>query len=150
LSDSEVRIAVGLRLRVPIVKGPVEWIFPPDGHHGLSCRKGPGRQSRHHAVNEIIAHTLRSVGVPAILEPTGLIRGDGKRPDGATLIPWSGARPMLWDFICTDTFAPSHLRKNSFWPGAAASAAEAIKTAKYFALLNTHQFLPVAIETRGV
>jgi len=34
--------------------------------------------------------------------------------------------------------------------GAAASAAEAIKTAKYSALLNTHQFLPVEIETGGV
>jgi len=34
--------------------------------------------------------------------------------------------------------------------GAAASAAEAIKTAKYSALLITHRFLPVAIETGGM
>jgi len=56
---------------------------------------------------------------------------------------------MLWDFTCPDTmsFAPSLLRKTFFLVGAAASAAEAIKTAKYSALLNTHQFLPVAIET---
>jgi len=59
----------------------------PDGHHGLSCRRGPGSQSHHHAVNEIIARILRSVGVLSILEPTGLIRGNGKRPEGATLIP---------------------------------------------------------------
>jgi len=122
----------------------------PHGHHDLSCRKGPGRQSRHHAVNEIIAPTLRSVGIPSILEPSGLIGGDGKKSDEATLIPWSGGQPVLSHFTCPDTFAPSHLQKTSFLAGAATSAAEAIKTAKYYALLNTHQFLPVAIETGGV
>jgi len=73
-----------------------------------------------------------------------------------TLIP-SGGRPMLWDFTCPDTFAPSHLRKTYYFAGAqknaaaaAASAAEAIKTAKYSALLNTHQFLLVAKKTGGV
>jgi len=55
---------------------------------------------------------------------------------------------MLLDFTCPDTFAPSHLRKTSFLVGAA--AAEAIKPAKYFALLNTRQFLPAEIETGGV
>jgi len=88
------------------------------------------------------------VCVPAILEPTGLIRGDGKKPCGATLI-LSGGPPMLWDFTCTDTFAPSHLRKTNFLAGGGCVCAEAIKMAKYSALLNTHQFLPVAIETGG-
>jgi len=52
LSDSEVRIAVCLRFKVPIVGRHtctcgVEVL--PDGHHGLSCKRGPGRQSRHNA-----------------------------------------------------------------------------------------------------
>jgi len=147
-SDSEIRIAVGFWLGVPIVERHtctcgVEVL--PDGHNGLSCKRGPGRQSLHHAVNEIITRTLHSVSVSSIVEPTGLIRGDGKTPDGATLIPWSGGRPMLWDFTCPDTFAPSHLRKTSFLAGAAASVAKAIKVAKYSELLTTHQFLSVAV-----
>jgi len=35
----------------------------------LSCRKSAGRQSRFDAVNDILARTLRRIGVPAILEP---------------------------------------------------------------------------------
>jgi len=30
---------------------------------------------RHHAVNDIIACTFRSIGVPAVLEPPGLLKG---------------------------------------------------------------------------
>jgi len=93
----------------------------------MACRAeeawaSSSRQSRDHAVNEIIARTLRSVGVPSILEPTGLIKGNGKKPDGATLVPWSGGRPMLWDFTCPDTFAPSQ-RQKTFLAWAAASVA---------------------------
>jgi len=61
----------------------------PNGHPGLSCRRSAGRQSRHHAVNANLACTLRMVDVPAMLEPPGHIKGDGKRPDGMTLVPWS-------------------------------------------------------------
>jgi len=72
-----------------------------DGHNGLSCRRSAGRQSRHHAANDIIARTFRWIGVPSILEPLGLIKGDGNKPDGATQIPWINERPLLWDFTCT-------------------------------------------------
>jgi len=117
LSDSEVRIAVGLRLGLPIVEGHT-WTCGievlPGGHLGFSCRRGTGRQSCHHAVNEIIARTLRSVSVPAILEPTGLIRGDGKRPDRATLIPRSGGCENWFHNRCCEipgAQTPSHLQK---------------------------------------
>jgi len=70
------------------------------GPHGLSCRRSASRHSFHHAGNDILAPTLRSVSVPAMLEPPGLIRGDGKRPNGMTLVPWSGGRSMVWDFTC--------------------------------------------------
>jgi len=62
LLDSEVRIAIGLRLGAPIMEKhncTCGMEVLPNGHHGLSCRRGPGRQSRHDAVNEIIARTLR-------------------------------------------------------------------------------------------
>ena len=29
-----------------------------------------------------------------------LSRTDGKRPDGANLLPWKGGKPLVWDFTC--------------------------------------------------
>jgi len=85
----------------------------------LSCRRrSAGHQSRHHAVNYVFARTLKSIGIPAVLEPPGLIR-DGKRPNGSTLVPWSGGRSMIWDFTCPVMLAPS-----MFTVGAAASSAD--------------------------
>ena len=91
LSSQEVRVAIGLRLGADLVTGhtctcgaPVL----PNGHHGLSCRRSAGRQTRHHAVKDILLRSFRSLGIPAILVPPGLIRGDGKRPDGSTLMRW--------------------------------------------------------------
>ena len=101
-------------------------------------------------MNGIIANALRSLGIPTVLEPPGLLRGDGKRPDGSTLVPWSGGRPLLWDFTCPDTFAPSHLRLTSNSAGAAASAAEVHKVAKYSSFIHTHIFVPVGVESSGV
>ena len=47
--------------------------------------------------------------IPSMLEPTGLSRSDGKRPDGVTIAPWKSGRMLVWDVSCTDTFAMSHL-----------------------------------------
>jgi len=153
LSNEDIRIYVGLRLGAPIVSEHTCVCgirVLSNGHHGLSCRKSAGRQSRHHAVNDILARTLHSVGVPAILEPPGMLRGDGKRPDGTTLIPWSGGRSMLWDFTCPDTLATSHLSKTSVLVGAAASEAEVRKSTKYSNFIHSHIFIPVAIDLWGV
>jgi len=116
----------------------------------MSCKRSAGRQYRHHAVNDIIARTFRSDGVLAVVEPPGLLRGDGKRPDGTTLIPWAGGRSLLWEFTSPDTLAPSHLTKTLFLAEAAASQAEARKIVKYSNFTHSHLFTPVAIETLGV
>ena len=79
----------------------------------------------------------------------GLSRSDAKRPDGVTLVPWSRGRCLLWDATCPDTLAPSHVHRSSIEAGAAAAAAEAIKTAKYASLAVAHEFVPVVIETLG-
>ena len=60
-------------------------------------------------VNETICRALVSGGVPAVLEPVSVCRNDGKRPDGLSLIPWSRGLPLLWDFTCSETLAPSNL-----------------------------------------
>ncbi|XP_052757454.1 uncharacterized protein LOC128202180 [Galleria mellonella] len=97
------------------------------GHHGLSCLKSAGRLLRHSAINDILRRALVTAGVPAILEPPGLIRDDGKRPDGMSLVPWRMGRPLVWDFTCVDTVAPSHLQNTSKRAGAAATHQESIK-----------------------
>ena len=152
LDDGSLRIAVGLRLGSPIVLehtchcgGKVTAL----GHHGLSCKRSAGRQLRHSLLNDAILRALQSAGVPSVREPPGLTRSDAKRPDGATLVPWSRGKCLLWDATCPDTLAPSHIRNSSIQAGAAASAAEGKKRAKYSALTATHDFVPVAIETLG-
>ena len=57
------------------------------GHHGLSCIRGFGRQARHGVINDVIYRTLTKAGFSTVKEPPGLIRSDSKRPDGITLIP---------------------------------------------------------------
>ena len=56
--------------------------------HGLSCRKCAGWYHHHSAVNDIIHRALAAVHVPSRLEPSGLYRSDGKRPDGVSIVPW--------------------------------------------------------------
>ena len=120
------------------------------GTHGLSCRSSEGRHSRHAAINDIICRTLSSAGIPARLEPPGLLRSDGKRPDGMTLVPWSSGRPLVWDATCSDTFAESYRSQATSGAGCVAALAEVRKQAKYSFLPTTYLFQPVAIETSGV
>ena len=99
--------------------------------------------------NAIICDALKKAGFPAVLEPTGLVRGDGKRPDGATTIPWKRGRLMTWDFTCTDTFCQTNIHSTSSEAGAAAEAAEELKCKKYVDS-KSYDFIPVAVETSGV
>ena len=65
--------------------------------HGLSCTKSAGRFSRHATLNSLIKQTLGSLDLPSMLEPRGLYRTDGKRPDGVTMIPWEMGKKLVWD-----------------------------------------------------
>ncbi|XP_063618720.1 uncharacterized protein LOC134791601 [Cydia splendana] len=119
------------------------------GHHGLSCQRSAGRISRHASLNDVIRRALASVSVPAILEPNGIARDDGKRPDGMTLIPWRLGRTLVWDATCVDTLAPSHLQATSVKAGAAATTAEQNKRRKYAVLGEGYIFAPFGVETLG-
>jgi len=48
-----------------------------------------------------------------IKEPSGLLRTDGKRLDGVTLLPWKNGRCATWDVTVTDTMAESYLHNTS-------------------------------------
>ena len=53
--------------------------------HLLSCRFSARRIPRHSAINDVVRCGLSAAGIPSLLEPSILDRGDGKRPDGITV-----------------------------------------------------------------
>ena len=118
--------------------------------HGLSCRFSEGRHPRHAAVNDIIQRALTSAKIPSRLEPSGLYRSDGKRPDGCSILPWRSGKVLVWDATCPDTYAPSHVSTAAREPGAVAVQAEHLKMTKYSHLESDYLFVPFAIETSGV
>jgi hypothetical protein len=61
--------------------------------------------TRHTEINSIINRSLTSIHVNSTLEPNGLSRDDGKRPDGMTLVPWIKGQPLVWDVTVVDTLA---------------------------------------------
>ena len=154
MSDDVVRIAAGLRLGVPLCRSHPCISCGADvnvhGTHGLSCRFSKGRHSRHASINDIIKRALESAKVPCHLEPTGLFRSDGKRPDGASIVPWKCGKVLVWDATCPDTLAPSHSSLAVREAGAVAADAEYRKTQKYTHLSSSHNFVPIAVETLGV
>ena len=104
----------------------------------------------HSAINDIIKRCLGSAKISAHLEPVGICRSDGKRPDGATILPWKSGSILVWDATCPDTYDPSHIDLAGREAGATAKQAEGMKKAKYSKLSTTHHFIPVAVKTSGV
>ena len=152
LDNEMIRVSVGLRLGAKICEPHTchcQKMVDPRGLHGLSCRRSAARQQRHAQINDIIHRAILRTQTPSSKEPVGLIRNDGKRPDGATLIPWSRGKPLAWDVTVVDTFADSHIHDTSSQAGEAANKAAAKKTSKYSNLTATHIFAPIAMETAG-
>ena len=91
LDDNQLRVAVACRIGSamchPHKCRGCGAAVDSYGLHGLSCRKSAGRHSRHHALNDLIHRAFTSAGLPSLLEPPGICRSDGKRPDGVTLVP---------------------------------------------------------------
>ena len=110
------------------------------GIHGLACKQAPSRIIRHHALNDVVARASQSTGTPFTKEPVGLTRLDGKRPDGLTLIPWHGGKPLTWDVTVVSTLAASYLSSSAWSACAAADLAASRKEAKYTSLTNSYIF----------
>ena len=107
--DQQLRISIGLRLGVNICVAHTCHCgkrIERDGLHGLFCTKSAGCFSRHATLNSLIKQTLGSLDLPSMLEPRGLYRMDGKRPDGVTMIPWEMGKQLVWDVTVADALAP--------------------------------------------
>ena len=100
------------------------------GTHGLSCQFSKGRHPRHAGVNDVVKRSFDAAQIPSHLEPTGLYRSDGKRPDGASVVPWKGGKALVWDAICPDTLAHSYQQISTREAGAVAAEAERHKKLK--------------------
>ena len=126
----------GRRKRTP-------WSFKPEQY------PAPHLSLETHDMN---GRAVKKAQIPASKEPIGLLRHDGKRPDGATLVSWTRQRPLAWDVTVPDTFAASHIQFISSSSCAAADEAAVNKTAKYVEyveLRSTHHFVTIAVQTSG-
>ena len=151
--DNTITVAVGIRLGTQLCKphkchhcgSEVDGF----GIHGLSCRWSEGRHHCHSSLNNIVFHAMSATKVPSRLEPSGIYRSDGKRPDGMSIVPWKSGKLLVWDVTCAETFAPSYTSIASSKPGAVAAQVEERKCSKYSHLSSNHIFTPISIETSG-
>ena len=111
LDKESFQIAISQRLGLPVCAPHIchcGTIVDRYGLHPLTCRFSAGRLPRHSALNDIIKRALSSAGFNAVLEPVGLDRRDGKRPDGMTVFPFSRGKCLIWDYTCVDSISPQH------------------------------------------
>ncbi|HSN23887.1 MAG TPA: hypothetical protein VLS45_06920, partial [Methylomicrobium sp.] len=145
LDDEAVRVAVGLRLGTNLCVShtcPCGELVDASGRHSLSCKLAAGRMSRHHNLNDVIHRAFIRANIPAVKEPSGLSRTDGKRPDGVTLIPGQSGRPLTWDVTVAHTLADSYLSSAAQNPGGVAELAADRKVDKYSSLTDSLIFQP--------
>ena len=152
LSPDELRIAMALRTGSKICeKHQCKCGRNVDeyGFHLLSCQFNEGRHPRHGAINDIICRALKSAGLASIMEPVGLSRTDGKRPDGISIFPFSNGKALCWDATCVNTYCESAVNGAAVVAGHAAFKAENYKRTKYSNLIGNFRVEPIAIETSG-
>ena len=104
-------VAVGLCLACPSVNHHCKHCGVEVDHmgtHGLSCCYSRECPARHADIKDIIKQSSESAKIPCHLEPTGLYKSDGKRPDEASIVPWKGGKVPLRDATCLDTLIPSY------------------------------------------
>jgi hypothetical protein len=88
--------------------------------------------------------------VNSTLEPNGLSRDDGKRPDGMTLVPWIKGQPLVWDVTVVDTLADNYVLQSFEVSGFAAEMACKRKHSKYSSIISSNYvFKGLAFETLG-
>ena len=83
------------------------------------------------AINDI-CRAIRRSPIPAIREPVGLLRSDGRFWDGTTRIAWTRRNQMACDFTVPKISDKIRLNTTSTLPEAAASHTAKAKTFRYF------------------
>ena len=108
-------------------------------------------QEKQNTLQKLLPQGQGASRISSRLEPSGISRSDGKRPDGATLVPWKCGKLLVWGATCVDTYAPSFSRVASQEAGALADQAERRKSDKYSNMdPNMYLFTPVACKNVSV
>ena len=95
-------------------------------------------------MNDLVTRAFTSASILSSKEPHGLVRLDGKRPEGLTLVPWKRSKPLAWDVRPVCTMADSYVARVA---GAAAERAAELKIARYSRLGDKCIFQPIAVES---
>jgi len=152
LDDETVRVTAALRLGLNLgAPHTCRCGATADalGQDSLVCKQPASRIARHQHLNDLMTRALVSAGVPATKEPVGLIRRDGKRPDGMTQIPLRSRKLLVWDVTVVSTTAESYVDAAAHGRGEVAEMAATRKCQKYSELSTAQLLLPVAVETTG-
>ena len=126
ICDETMRVAVELHLGLNLCEAHTSSsgaTVSTRGTHGQSCKRSTGRATPQHQINVLIGRALKRSDISATKEPTGLLRDDGKRPDGHIHVPWQKGWYLTWDATVFDSLASSYLSQTSSLPGSAADAA---------------------------
>ena len=73
----------------PCFDNPLLASFDDTLRYGLSLVLNVKLDENNAQLSDIIWRAVRRAQYPSVEEPVGLSRSDGKRPNGATLIPWT-------------------------------------------------------------
>ena len=86
-----------------------------------------------------------------MLEPTGLYRSDGNRPDSVTMIPWEMGKQLVCDVTVVDALAPSRPNQGSSCNrGTTSTEAAAREIEKFREIIdNGYNLQPVDLEVQG-
>ena len=117
LDNDAIRVAISLRLGTNLCDPhicPCGTFVNSRGTHGVSCKRGSSKLTKHAFINNLIHHALVRARIPSTMEPIGLSRSNGKRPDGLTLVPRSAGKSIIWDVTVVDTLAASFFHSNNF------------------------------------
>ena len=117
LDDKAVRVAVSLRLGAGICQPHTCFCgaaVDVKRSHALSCKRSGGRIIRHNNLNNIILRSLTQANIPATKVPNGLLRTDGMRSDGLTLLPWRDGHCLVQDVTIANTISSFLLNSNIY------------------------------------
>jgi hypothetical protein len=149
LNCEEIRVAMSLRFGLKLFtdhRCKCGETCDGYGKHSFLCKKNNGRHIRHNSVNEHLHRTLTSVNLTNVREPSSLLNCANRRPDGVTMLPYKFGKPLVWDYTCPHTLAPSYAGRK---PAETLEMAESKKLKKYESLKENYYFIPIAISTFG-
>ena len=103
---------------------------------GLGLTEIAGLIPHHSALNDVVRRGLSAAGMQFMLEPSGLERGDGKRPDEIIAYHYSRDCFLIWDAACVNASASSNLIRATLAAGPVVDAAEVRKNAILFIIIH--------------